>query len=439
MTVDKGVIAWDDFAGRMLYGITQEGKHQYLRDLARNSLRGAIRRVQEGKWPGGRPPFGYAIGDDGHLKPGDPEGIATVRRVFALRLRGFGYRVIARQLNNEGVPSPSAPRRWSHDAVRVILNREAYCGVVTIGLTQQGKYFVVDDDRATPVDGTKRRKPTRAEKAHEPLIDRETFDRVQMMRTFAPKPHCRPGSEGAPLAGLLYCGRCGHVMYAQSLQRKSGQKSPNYICGRYHKRGECGYCAVPQQGIHTAVANAIRDTVLMGSRERLEAAIADELKKNQPASADREIAALRKRLAATETKIENAMERLVTVDDSLVQALEQKLLKLQSKRTRTQSQLKAAQRPVEQRDPKQVANRIWQLDRILVDGSPSRVRQAMSEIADRITLNFEKGAKTKRGQSYKFVGGTIDLKPPKQWAYTRQGQWPSGLCNLAISRPRESC
>ena len=298
------------------------------------------------------------IGEDGRLKLGAPEELATVRRVFTLRLRGFGYRVIARRLNNEGIPSPSGSKKWSRKAVRAILNREAYCGVVTIGLTQRGKYFVVDDDQATPVDGKRRRKPTRVENAHEPLIDRETFDKVQTMWTYVPKPHCRRATEGAPLDGLLYCGHCGRPMYAQNSKRKSGKRNPSYICGLYNKRGACGYCAVLEKGIHAAVASAIRETVLLGSTERLEAAIADELKKTRPTGVGQGISVLRKRLATTETKIENAMDQLVTVDDSLVPTLELKLLQLQSEQTCICDQLKATQRPVKQPDPKQVADQI---------------------------------------------------------------------------------
>ena len=40
VTVCQGRIDWDDFAGRLIYQITQEGKHRFLVDLSRNALRG---------------------------------------------------------------------------------------------------------------------------------------------------------------------------------------------------------------------------------------------------------------------------------------------------------------------------------------------------------------------------------------------------------------
>lgn len=60
VTVADGTIDWSDFAGRVMYGIKQEGKHQFLRDLSRNVLRGKLASAKRGDWQG-RVPFGYRI------------------------------------------------------------------------------------------------------------------------------------------------------------------------------------------------------------------------------------------------------------------------------------------------------------------------------------------------------------------------------------------
>ena len=103
ITVAQGLIDWNDFAGRMVYSIQQEAKHQFLRDLARNSLRGLIARVKQGLWPGGTTPYGYEIDDAGKLILGDPQEVATVREIFRMRLAGLGYRVLAKKLNQAGI------------------------------------------------------------------------------------------------------------------------------------------------------------------------------------------------------------------------------------------------------------------------------------------------------------------------------------------------
>jgi DNA invertase Pin-like site-specific DNA recombinase len=409
-TVAQGAIDWNDFTGRVMYAIQQEGKNQFLRDLARNSLRGAIARAKTGQWPGGAPPYGFEVGLDGHLVFGEQSEVATVRSIFRMRLEGMGYRTISNQLNKLGIKGPSGGK-WSHDGVRIILWREAYCGTITLGGRRQGKYFTTDDGEPTPVSAGKRRavKSIRVENAHPGIIDRKTFEAVLAARAEYLKPHWRNDSEGAPLAGLLRCGRCGGPMYAQSMQRKAGQKSPNYICGTYKKGHGCGYCSVGQKALLLAVARIIRERVLMGSVEALEAAIAKQLKSRQAIVAAVD-PSLPKRLRELDRKIENATDRLVSVDPALVPTVEKKLLALQLERSQLIGQQKAARGPTRNADdPKRIAAGIWQLDAILAKGSPSKVRAALSRIVASVVLDFKPGKKTGRGQAFDFSKGTIEL------------------------------
>ena len=62
-TVAQGRIDWEDFAGRIIYAVQQEGKHAFLRDLSRNATRGQIHAAREGKRVGGPPPYGCEIQD----------------------------------------------------------------------------------------------------------------------------------------------------------------------------------------------------------------------------------------------------------------------------------------------------------------------------------------------------------------------------------------
>ncbi len=192
ITVAQGEIDWNDFAGRMVYSIQQEAKHQFLRDLARNSLRGLIARAKQGLWPGGTAPYGYEIDDVGKLILGNPQEVATVREIFRMRLEGLGYRVLAKKLNQAGIAAPSGGK-WSHDAVRIILDREAYCGVVTLGGRRQGKYFTASNDEVTQVTRGSKEKTTatRVENAHPAIIDLATLRGCQELRQNHPKAHWR--------------------------------------------------------------------------------------------------------------------------------------------------------------------------------------------------------------------------------------------------------
>jgi hypothetical protein len=74
----------------------------------------------EGRFLGGRPPYGYRLADAGpHPNPGkaadgrrlhvlekDPVTAPIVERIFTLFLGGMGIFLIAQTLTGEGIPSP---------------------------------------------------------------------------------------------------------------------------------------------------------------------------------------------------------------------------------------------------------------------------------------------------------------------------------------------
>ena len=126
------------------------------REIARTSIRVrtamATQAREQGRYLGGRPPYGYRLGDAGphpnkahaawgrrayRLEP-DPETAHVVRWIFAQRLAGHSVARIARALNEAGIPCPSAadpgrnPHRdgagWTPGTVTTILQNPRYTG-----------------------------------------------------------------------------------------------------------------------------------------------------------------------------------------------------------------------------------------------------------------------------------------------------------------------
>ena len=99
------------------------------REVTRTSIRVrtamAVQVRDQGRYLGGRPPYGYRLGDAGphpnkahaawgrraHRLEPDPETAHVVRWIFAQRLAGHSTARIARALNDAGVPWGSCPRR----------------------------------------------------------------------------------------------------------------------------------------------------------------------------------------------------------------------------------------------------------------------------------------------------------------------------------------
>ena len=185
VTVAQGTIDWTNFGGRVQYMVQQEGKHEYLRDLARNVARGQRTARLTGKWSGPAP-YGYEIGVDGFLTPGDPERVAAVRLIFELRSKGHGYTAISRALNERAIPAPRGGL-WAAHSLRHILLRETYRGVVVIGKFSRAKYQRITDE------------PIRLEDKHPPLVDPKVWLACQRLNH---KGQERGESEGTPLAGF---------------------------------------------------------------------------------------------------------------------------------------------------------------------------------------------------------------------------------------------
>lgn len=71
----------------------------------------------------------------------------------------------------------------------------------------------------------------------EPIIDKDTFDRLQLYNAYAPREHVKPQghySKNRPLlSGLLYCGVCGKKVFLDRRKAK-GHTYETYYCNDYH-------------------------------------------------------------------------------------------------------------------------------------------------------------------------------------------------------------
>jgi site-specific DNA recombinase len=144
------------------------------REVTRTSIRVrtamAVQTREQGRYLGGRPPFGYRLGDAGphpnkahaawgrraHKLEPDPETAHVVRWIFAQRLAGHSTARIARALNEAQIPCPSAsdPQRnphrpgtgWTLGTVTTILSNPRYTG------RQVWNRQRTDKDLADPAD-----------------------------------------------------------------------------------------------------------------------------------------------------------------------------------------------------------------------------------------------------------------------------------------------
>jgi site-specific DNA recombinase len=226
-----------------LYGGMSKGERMRIQTRVRSAM--ASQAAIEGRYLGGRPPYGYDLVDAGpHPNPSkaatgqrlrklspDPTAAPVVVRIFQEYADGQGLKRIASGLNADGIPSPAAhdPKRnphradghgkWSGSAIRTIIRNPRYTGF-EVWNKQRKDEVLVDVDDVALGHVTKQRWNhsdawiRSAVPTHEPLISIELFEGAQAMIDSAKRALTRPPKPGRHylLAGRMRCELCGRRM-----------------------------------------------------------------------------------------------------------------------------------------------------------------------------------------------------------------------------------
>jgi len=201
----------------------------YAKDISKKIKSSLRAKQKEGKFVGGRTPFGYAQDheDKNHLVINEEQAV-VVKRIFAMCLSGLSFFKIAKQLTNESIKTPAQYYsfkwknnynlkygEWHSKTIRDILTNRMYIGDMVQNRRSKVNYKVKKVIRNNPKDYII------VENTHEPIIDKETFYEVQKR---IPKNVGRTEKkENYLLDGLLYCGDCGHRISIQSRRKKDNR------------------------------------------------------------------------------------------------------------------------------------------------------------------------------------------------------------------------
>ncbi len=147
------------------------------------------------------------------------------------------------------------------------------------------------------------------EHTHEAIIDQQTFDLVQKIRSNV-RRYPNGWGEAAPLTGLLYCADCGGKMYVHRVN--NGKRISQYTCSQYGKI-PCGTLCPTQHRINEDVLLTLVSDTLRAISEYSKHDRAEFIRTVQETQAEQQITDItkkRKRLAAAEKRVEE-LEKLV--------------------------------------------------------------------------------------------------------------------------------
>ncbi len=287
----------------------------------------------QGKFMGSKAPYGYIKSPDNkHQLVIDPEAAAIIKRLFLGFSVGDTGRNIASKLNAEGVesprtyyyrqigkpnPRPEESQAWGSGTVLQLLKNQVY-----IGHMAQGKREVVSFK-------TKRRQVIPSDEwiivknTHEPIVDRETWERVQQRLESAKtsKSHNSVRNnnrdEVSLFSGLIRCADCGSLMH-YTQRGHNGKTRETYRCGRYvnYGKGQCSTHSIPLDTLKEVVLADIRRYAILAEKD--EETLIGRLMASSAKDRNREH-------DGCKAKIRDLKKRAATVDRAIKQLFEEKL------------------------------------------------------------------------------------------------------------------
>ena len=291
----------------------------YARDTSRKIRSVFKSKGMSGKHLTGTVIYGYLWDEKREHWLVDEEAAEVVRRIFSLTLEGYGPYQIACKLSadrieipvvhlarfNEGVNRSKPvkdPYGWGASTIVNILKKREYLGHTINFKTRKHfkdkKSHYVSEDEWTIFENT-----------HEAIIDQQTFDLVQKIRSNV-RRYPNGWGEAAPLTGLLYCADCGGKMYVH--RTNNGRRISQYTCSNYTKV-PCGTLCPTQHRINesavlTLVSDTLRAIAEYSKNDRTE--FIHTVQETQVAQQSADISKKRRRLAAAQKKA-GELEKLI--------------------------------------------------------------------------------------------------------------------------------
>jgi site-specific DNA recombinase len=121
--------------------------------------------------------LGYTKDESGHLVI-VPEEAETVREIFDLYIKGYGYRKIKKYLETNGIKTVTGKAEWSTSTIDRMLSNEKYLGNILFQKTYTANFLKGKQMRN---DG--KFEQYYVENNHEAIISKEVFAEVQIRKT----------------------------------------------------------------------------------------------------------------------------------------------------------------------------------------------------------------------------------------------------------------
>ena len=248
---------------------------EYARDIS-NKVRASLDlKRRQGKFIGSFASYGYRKDPNDHSRLLiDETAAAIVRDIFDWFISGTSVLGIAKRLNEQGVPNPSAYKRqqgmnyrhptsdklddlWPDSSVRRILRNPLYTGTMVQGKNRTKSYKLHVNEAVPEEDWIT------VEQTHEAIIPGELFDKAQSL--FARDTRTAPTRKQVYLfSGFLRCADCGKAMNRKTISQPY-RNYYYYICSTFKKQhsGACTKHTIRSDRLEQAVLETLRSQIAL--------------------------------------------------------------------------------------------------------------------------------------------------------------------------------
>ncbi|HEM5988348.1 TPA: recombinase family protein [Streptococcus suis] len=241
-----------DSKGELLITIMSSLAQEESRSISENVTWGLRKQFAEGKvhFPYTNV-LGFKAGEDGAIVV-DQDEAKTVRYIFQQALIGKSPYHIAKDLTEQGIPSPSGKSHWNATTIKRMLRNEKYKGDALLQKTYTIDFL------------TKKKNINRGElpqyyveNNHEAIVDRETFDAVQQVLDTKGKK-----SSTTIFSSKLVCGDCGHFFGSKVWHSTSKYRRVIYRCNeKYNGVNRCSTPHVTEEEIKQWFVLAVNEVI----------------------------------------------------------------------------------------------------------------------------------------------------------------------------------
>lgn len=417
-----------DDSDDLVLGTKQWLARQESKDKSRDVIRGMLSRIDKGLSTSGHPYGCYRQIEDKNgvviqvckrgeksrannedytrLIPGDKKEIEVIRRIFDCYVnRGMGYRLIARMLNQEGIPSPKN-KKWNLCAIEFILSNEIYIGNLVYNKTSKAKFHRIirtengfeaqykgkvamikmvrykDKNQWIRIDGVI--KP--------PIIEKELFYKVQEIRKqrITNKSFSGKATTSNYLwSGVIRCVHCNRSMYGITVKTPYG-KNPYYTCPGCQELGVRKKSIVSATQLDALLLGRIKVKFFDSDRLKNVLSIIKDRLSEQSKNRSIAVAEICKSIAEIDKKIDAVLDSL---DPRHKDLINQKLDGFSSEKTRLTAKKEELLNAKIDFDVDKVSQEILgcaeDFDRVMLEGTPSERKELLKSYIGKIFIDTD--------------------------------------------------